>query len=96
MWPVIPLFRKGLKNYCNNYRGISVVNSGHRIYAKIINERLKTIMDAVLLEEQQGFRKGASTVDKILVVQQIIGKICEFNVQMCIDFLQTSKKHLIK
>jgi hypothetical protein len=59
--PKIPLFRKGNENNC-------VLNSGYRMYAKIINGRLKTVADAVLLEEQQGFRKRRSTVDNIFVV----------------------------
>jgi sorting nexin-29 len=84
-------FTKGDKNSCNNYRDISVLNSGYKIYTKIINERLKTIMDAFLLEEQQEFRKGRSAIDNIFIVQQIIEKRCEFNLEMHISFIDFEK-----
>jgi len=46
------LFKKGKHDDCSNYRGISLLNSGYKIYAKIITQRLKTISEAILLEEK--------------------------------------------
>ena len=35
------LFKKGKRDDCSDYRGISLVNSGYKIYAKIITQRSK-------------------------------------------------------
>jgi hypothetical protein len=56
---VISLFKKYDRNKCANYRGgISILNSAYKVYSKIINERVKSIAEALLKEEQSGFRKG--------------------------------------
>jgi hypothetical protein len=59
---VIPLCLKGDQNEYN-YRGISVLSSACKIHVKIVKERLIIITDAVLLEEQEGFRTVSSTRD---------------------------------
>ena len=38
---VLPLYKKGDKRNPNNYRGISLLNTCYKIYAKILNGRLK-------------------------------------------------------
>ena len=37
------LFKKDKRDDCSNYRGISLLNSGYKIYAKIITQRIETI-----------------------------------------------------
>lgn len=88
---VISLFKKGSRNNCDNYRGISLLNSAYKIYAKIINERLKTITDTLLEEEQAGFRKGRSSTDNIFVLKQLIEKRREFNLETHIGFIDFQK-----
>jgi sorting nexin-29 len=66
------LFKKGKRDDCSNYRGISLLNSGYKIYAKIITQHLKTISEAILLEEQNGFRRGRSCIDNVFTLKQTI------------------------
>jgi len=68
------LFKKGKRDDCSNYRGISLLNSGCKIYAKIITQRLKPISEAILLEEQNGFRRGRSCIDNVFTLKQTIEK----------------------
>jgi len=72
-----PLFcytQKRDRNNPDNYRGISLLNTGYKIYSKIIAKRLTVIADVLLLEEQNGFRRGRSCMDCIFSASQIIKK----------------------
>ena len=58
------LFKKGKRDEC----------CGYKIYAKIITQRFKTISEAILLEEQNGFRTGRSCIDNVFTIKQTIEK----------------------
>jgi len=64
------LFQKGKRDNSSNYRGISLLNSGYKIYAKIITQRFKTISETSLLVEQNGFRIGRSCIDNVFIIKQ--------------------------
>jgi sorting nexin-29 len=66
---VISLFKKGDCRECKNYRGLSLLNTLYKIYARIVNKRLRTISEALLQEEQNGFRNGRSTTDNIFILK---------------------------
>jgi sorting nexin-29 len=68
---VISLFKKGDRRECKNYKGISLLNTEYKMYAIIVNKRLRTISEALLEEEQNGFRTGQSTTDNIFILQQV-------------------------
>jgi len=68
------LFKKGKHGDCSNYRGIILLNSGYKIYAKVITQCFKTISEAILLEEQNGFRIGRSCIDNVFTIKQTIKK----------------------
>ena len=85
------LFKKGKRDDCSNYRGISLLNSGCKIYANIITQRLKPISEAILLEEQNGFRRGRSCIDNVFTLKQTIEKRREFNLETHMAFLDLEK-----
>jgi hypothetical protein len=64
---------------------------GYKIYAKIITQRFKTILEAILLEEQNGFRTGRSCIDNVFTIKQTIEKRREFNLETHIAFLDLEK-----
>ena len=72
---VIPIHKKGDRNEPDNYRGISLLNTEYKIYSKIIAKRLTAVAEVIILEEQNGFRKGGSCMDCIFSASQIIEKI---------------------
>lgn len=88
---VISLYKKGNRSLCENYRGISLLNVAYKLYARVINNRLKKIADVLLLEEQNGFRKGRSCNDNITAIRQIIEKRREYNLETHIAFIDYVK-----
>jgi sorting nexin-29 len=75
---VVPIYKKGDRKNCNNYRGISLLNTGYKIYAKIITQRVMTIAQVILLKEQNGFRRYRTCMGGIFSVSEIIEKHREY------------------
>ena len=46
---VIPVHKKGDRHNPDNYRGISLLNTGYKIYSKIIAKRLTVIAEALMM-----------------------------------------------
>lgn len=88
---VISLFKKGDRGNCENYRGISLLNIIYKIYVKIINNRIKTISEVLLKEEQSGFRKGRSCSDNVFSIKRILEKRREVNLETHIAFIDFEK-----
>jgi sorting nexin-29 len=81
----------GEKTECSNYRGISLLNTAYKILATAINNILKTFTGDLLSQEQNGFRRNRSTLDNIFIMQQILEKCFEYNIErhaLFIDFKQ--------
>jgi len=83
--------QKGDRNNPDNSRGISLLNTGYKNYSKIIAKRLRAIAEVLLLDEQNGFRKGRSCMDCIFSDSQIIEKHREFNIPTYIAFIDFKK-----
>ena len=76
---ILPIFKKGQRSNCDHYRGISLLNTGYKIYSRILVKRLKNIIETILSEEQSGFRPSRSCIDNVFSLQQIIEKHREYN-----------------
>ena len=64
---VIPIFKKGESSNLNNYRPISLLPVLSKVFEKIINKQLTTVIDNGYIDENQfGFRQGHSTEDAVL------------------------------
>lgn len=66
---IFPLYKKGPPELAQNYRGISLVNSGYKLYASIIKKRLSVFVEknVILPDCQNGFRAKRSTIDNIYI-----------------------------
>jgi hypothetical protein len=86
---ICPIFKKGCKLECKNYRGISLLPTAYKVLSLILANRLKPLMEEFLHPYQAGFRKGRSTSDQIFCIRQIIAKSHEMNTEtdhLFIDF----------
>lgn len=71
---IVPLHKRGDREQVGNYRGISLLCSGYKIYAQILNKRLQREVESkgMLPESQSGFRRGRSTIDNIFILDHLI------------------------
>ena len=88
---IIPIFKKGDKKDCKNYRGITLLSQCFKIYERIVYLKLINYIENNFQEEQHGFRPGRSTIDLIFTVRQLIEKRWEYNRDTIIAFLDISK-----
>lgn len=88
---IFSIFKKGNRHEYTNYRGITLLDSAYKIYAKIVTRRINVINEALLKEEQCGFRKGRSCSDCVFIIQQLIQKRREFNLPTYILFIDYEK-----
>jgi Reverse transcriptase (RNA-dependent DNA polymerase) len=86
---ICPIFKKGCKLECANYRGIMLLPSGYKIFSILLADILRPLMEDFLHPYQAGFRKGLSTTDQIFCIRQIIQKSSAMNTEtdhLFIDF----------
>ena len=62
---MITLPKKGNLQQCSNYRTISLICHPSKVLLRIILNRLKPQAEAIIAEEQAGFRLGRSTTEQI-------------------------------
>ena len=71
---IIPIYKKGDKRKCTNYRGISLISVPGKVYAKYLKKKCREIVEPKLADAQRGFRPGRSTMDQIFALQQTFEK----------------------
>ena len=88
---IILLHKKDDKADIKNYRPISLLSHGYKIFTKIIQNRIKNILDQNQPREQAGFRGNYSTTDHLQSVNQLIGKSNEYQLNLCLGFIDYQK-----
>ena len=69
---IVPMPKKGDLSVATNYRGISLMPIAAKIYNKMILNRLVPFVEPLLRNNQNGFRKGRSTLSQILSLRRVI------------------------
>ncbi len=59
------------RHFLNNWRPISLLNSDHKIIAKLIVNRMKEVLPLIVSEDQSGYLKGRYIGQKIRLLQDI-------------------------
>ncbi|KAF9787562.1 hypothetical protein SFRURICE_001614 [Spodoptera frugiperda] len=88
---VVLFFKKGDNCLLKNYRPISLLSHVYKLFSRVITNRLERRLDDFQPPEQAGFRKGFSTIDHIHTLRQIIQKTEEYNLPLCLAFVDYEK-----
>ena len=89
---IVPIFKKGSRKDCGNYRGISLLSIAGKILSRVLLNRInKHIAPIVLPESQCGFRSGRGTMDMIFCLRQTQEKCIEQNMPLYAVFIDFTK-----
>jgi len=86
---IVPIYKKGDKTDCSNYRGISLLPPTYKILSKILLSRLIPYAEEIIGDHKCGLRRNRSTTDHIFSIRQILEKKWEYIEavhQLFIDF----------
>ena len=90
-WMIKLYKQKGDVLDCGNYRGIKLLEHIFKVLERIVEGRLRVLVD--IHEQQFGFMKGKSTVDAIFIVRQIQEKYLEGNRKVYMCFVDLEKAY---
>ncbi len=81
---VVPLFKKG-DRVCSNYRWITLLSLPGKVYARVLERRIRQMVEPLIQEEQCGFRPGRGTLDQLYTLTRVLEGSWEFArpVHMC-------------
>jgi hypothetical protein len=65
---IVPIYKKGNKTDCNNYRGISLLSTAYRILSNILLARLTPYVNEIIGDHHCGFHRNRSTADQIIYI----------------------------
>ncbi|KAK3511498.1 hypothetical protein QTP70_009001 [Hemibagrus guttatus] len=82
---VVPLFKKGDRRVCSNYRGITLLNIPGKVYSRVLERRVRPLVEPRIQEEQCGFRPSRGTLDQLYTLHRVLEGSWEFAqpVHMC-------------
>lgn len=89
---LVSLYKKGPRDLCGNYRGISLLSVVGKVFSRVLlNRLLKHIAPSVLPESQCGFRPNRGTVDMIFTARQVQEKCIEHQLDLYQCFIDLTK-----
>ena len=88
---ILPFPKKGDLSKTSNYRGITLTSIAAKIYNALLLNRIQPEMEKILRRNQNGFRKGRSTIGQILTVRRIIEGVKARQIPATLLFVDFSK-----
>uniref|UniRef100_A0A8C6KY55 Reverse transcriptase domain-containing protein n=1 Tax=Nothobranchius furzeri TaxID=105023 RepID=A0A8C6KY55_NOTFU len=88
---VVPLFKKGDRRVCSNYRGITLLSLPGKVYSGVLERRVHRIVEPQIQEEQCGFRPGRGTLDQLYTLRGILEGAWEFAQPVYMCFVDLEK-----
>jgi len=90
---ITPIFKKGDKELCKNYRPIAILHNLSKVFERVIYNRMLSFCNKynILPQYQFGFRPNFSTKDAIVTLILQIEKNYSLGLKTCGIFLDLSK-----
>ena len=88
---IFPIHKNGSRRVCKNYRGISLLSAPGKVFGKILNDRMRSITERKIVEEQVGFRPGRGCAENMFVICQLGEKMLERGEKLYTAFLDLEK-----
>jgi len=91
---IIPIFKKGSRKDCGNYRGISLLSIAGKMLSRILLNRINMHVAPVVLPESQcdcGFRSSRGTMDMIFCLRQTQEECIEQSMPLYAVFIDFTK-----
>jgi hypothetical protein len=89
---IVPIYKKGDKTECSNYRRISLLLTQYKILSDILPSRLNSYTDEIIGNHQCAFRRNRSTTEQYFCIRQTLEKRREYSEtvhQLFVDFKPT-------
>jgi hypothetical protein len=83
---IVPIYKKGDKTDCSNYRGISRLSTTYKILPNILLSRLTPYAEEIIGDHQCGFQHSRSTTGHIFSIHEKKWEYNEAVHQLFIDF----------
>ncbi|TWW59266.1 R2DM Retrovirus-related Pol polyprotein from type II retrotransposable element [Takifugu flavidus] len=82
---VVPIFKSGHQRVCSNYWGITLLSLPGKVYARVLEKRIRLIVEPLIEEEQCRFCPGRGTTDQLFTLAGVLKGSWEFAkpVHMC-------------
>ena len=91
---IVPLYKgKGDRSDCKNYRGISLLSIPGKVYGRIVIERIRSLTEGMIGEEQCGFRSGRGCVDQVFVMKQMSEKFVDKSKCLYVAYMDLEKAY---
>ena len=89
---IIPIWkRKGDRRECSQYSGIGLLSQPSKVFARILEKRIRYIVEPQLSENQFGFRKNKGCSDAIFILRQLQEKHIEWNKPLYMAFIDQER-----
>ena len=85
--------KKGQQIECTDYRGTSVMSIAGKVFARVLNERVKVRAVDKLTEEQGGFRVGRGCVEQVFFLREVVEKTIEKDKEVYMTFVDLEKSY---
>jgi len=89
----VPIYKKGDKTDCSNYRGISFLSTTYKLLPSILLSGLTPYAEDIIGHHHRGFRLNRSTTDHIFCIRLILKKKWEYNEAVHQLFIECKKAH---
>ncbi|KAK3532913.1 hypothetical protein QTP70_003674 [Hemibagrus guttatus] len=95
---VVPLFKKGDRRVCSNYRRITLLSLPGKVYSRVLEKRVRPLVEPWIQEEQCGFRPSRGTLDQLYTLHRVLEGSWEFAqpVHMCFVDLEKAFDRVLR